>query len=137
MTACPGQIRTTLRCSALDSCAFRELLGVPCAGSPTGHQVHDKQRIPCPERGLPDTEATLDGLGYPDKCFHGSLQPTLEVLMARTVALKDYLSHMIAGLPDAIVQVHKFLLIRLSIIIVPQRTFVLYQSTFLFLPLSI
>ena len=38
-------------------------------------------------------------------CPYGTLLPTLEVLMQRTLAVKDALSTMTAGLPDAIVQV--------------------------------
>lgn len=38
-------------------------------------------------------------------CPYGTLLPTLEVLMQRTLAVKDALSSMTAGLPDAIVQV--------------------------------
>lgn len=38
-------------------------------------------------------------------CPHGTLLPTLEVLMQKTLAVKDLLSRMTAGLPDAIVQV--------------------------------
>ncbi|CAI5670818.1 unnamed protein product [Oreochromis niloticus] len=37
-------------------------------------------------------------------CPYGTLLPTLEVLMQKTQAVKDDLSRMIAGLPDAIVQ---------------------------------
>lgn len=38
-------------------------------------------------------------------CPYGTLLPTLEVLMTRTLAVKDTLSRMTAGLPDAIVLV--------------------------------
>ncbi|XP_070409967.1 uncharacterized protein [Nothobranchius furzeri] len=38
-------------------------------------------------------------------CPYGTLLPTLEVLMQKTQAVKDDLSRMTAGLPDAIVQV--------------------------------
>ncbi|KAL3988985.1 hypothetical protein ACER0C_013303 [Sarotherodon galilaeus] len=37
-------------------------------------------------------------------CPYGTLLPTLEVLMQKTLAVKDDLSRMTAGLPDAIVQ---------------------------------
>ncbi|XP_047242658.1 uncharacterized protein LOC124881166 [Girardinichthys multiradiatus] len=37
-------------------------------------------------------------------CPYGTLLPTLEVLMQKTLAVKDSLSRMTAGLPDAIVQ---------------------------------
>ncbi|XP_067284023.1 uncharacterized protein [Pseudorasbora parva] len=37
-------------------------------------------------------------------CPYGTLLPTLEVLMQKTLAVKDALSRMTAGLPDAIVQ---------------------------------
>ncbi|KAI2647786.1 E3 SUMO-protein ligase ZBED1 [Labeo rohita] len=37
-------------------------------------------------------------------CPYGTLLPTLEVLMQKTLAVKDPLSRMTAGLPDAIVQ---------------------------------
>ncbi|XP_038159718.1 uncharacterized protein LOC119795679 [Cyprinodon tularosa] len=40
-------------------------------------------------------------------CPYGTLLPTLEVLMQRTLAVKDALSTMTAGLPDAIVQAVK------------------------------
>ena len=39
-------------------------------------------------------------------CPYGTLLPTLEVLMQKTLAMKDALSRMTAGLPDAIVQVY-------------------------------
>lgn len=38
-------------------------------------------------------------------CPYGTLLPTLEVLMQKTLDVKDALSSMTAGLPDAIVQV--------------------------------
>ncbi|KAF4117996.1 hypothetical protein G5714_000047 [Onychostoma macrolepis] len=38
-------------------------------------------------------------------CPYGTLLPTLQVLMQKTLAVKDTLSRMTAGLPDAIVQV--------------------------------
>ncbi|ROL55589.1 hypothetical protein DPX16_23606 [Anabarilius grahami] len=42
-----------------------------------------------------------------DDCFYGTLQPTLEILMAKILALKDGLSPMMANLPDLIVQAIK------------------------------
>ncbi|KAK0141109.1 hypothetical protein N1851_021911 [Merluccius polli] len=44
----------------------------------------------------------LDILQGEDTCFYGKLQPTLEVLMAKTLAVKHGLSQMTAGLPDII-----------------------------------
>ncbi|CAB1422172.1 unnamed protein product [Pleuronectes platessa] len=38
-------------------------------------------------------------------CPYGTLLPKLEVLMQKTLAVKDALSRMTAGLPDAMVQV--------------------------------
>ncbi|XP_067289219.1 zinc finger BED domain-containing protein 4-like [Pseudorasbora parva] len=49
----------------------------------------------------------LDILQGEDDCFYGTLQPTLEILMAKIVALKEGLSHMMADLPDLIVQAIK------------------------------
>lgn len=40
-----------------------------------------------------------------DNCSYGALLPTLEVLMAKTLTLKDTLSRMTADLPDVIVKV--------------------------------
>ncbi|KAK1888644.1 putative AC9 transposase [Dissostichus eleginoides] len=45
----------------------------------------------------------LDILQGEDNCYYGSLLPTLEILMSRTLALQTGLSRMTAGLPDAIV----------------------------------
>lgn len=47
----------------------------------------------------------LDILQGEDNCFYGTILPTLEVLMSKTLALKVHLSKMTAGLPDVIVQV--------------------------------
>jgi len=47
--------------------------------------------------------AALDILQGEETCFYGTLQPTLEVLMARTLALQNGLSQMITGLPGIIV----------------------------------
>lgn len=47
----------------------------------------------------------LDILQGEDNCFYDTLLLTWEMLMSKTVALKDCLSQMTAGLPDAIVQV--------------------------------
>ena len=49
--------------------------------------------------------AALDELQGEDKCYYGCLLPALEVLMSKTLARRDGLSRMTAGLPDAIVQV--------------------------------
>ncbi|KAL1250616.1 hypothetical protein QQF64_018412 [Cirrhinus molitorella] len=38
-------------------------------------------------------------------CYYGTLQPTLEILMAKILALKEGLSNLMADLPDLIVQV--------------------------------
>ena len=45
----------------------------------------------------------LDILQGEDTCFYGTLQPTLEVLMAKTIALRNGLSPMTTGLPEVIV----------------------------------
>ena len=47
----------------------------------------------------------LDILQEEDNCYYGTLLPTLEILMAKTLALREGLSRMLALLPDAIVQV--------------------------------
>ena len=50
-------------------------------------------------------------------CPYGTLLPTLEVLMQKTLAVKDALSRTTAGLPDAIVQVCSiFKLVKISCI---------------------
>lgn len=46
----------------------------------------------------------LDILQGEDNCYLGTLLPTLEILMSRTLALQDEL-RMTASLPDVIVQV--------------------------------
>ncbi len=46
----------------------------------------------------------LDILQGEDNCYLGTLLPTLEILMSRTLALRDEL-RMTASLPDVIVQV--------------------------------
>ncbi|XP_035987101.1 uncharacterized protein LOC118560298 [Fundulus heteroclitus] len=45
----------------------------------------------------------LDILQGEETCFYGTLQPTLEVLMAKTLAMQNGLSQMITGLPEIIV----------------------------------
>nr|XP_029138722.1 uncharacterized protein LOC114922126 [Labrus bergylta] len=45
----------------------------------------------------------LDILQGEDTCFYGTLQPTLEVLMAKTLVMKNGLSQMTTGLPEVIV----------------------------------
>uniref|UniRef100_A0A3Q2ECX1 HAT C-terminal dimerisation domain-containing protein n=1 Tax=Cyprinodon variegatus TaxID=28743 RepID=A0A3Q2ECX1_CYPVA len=45
----------------------------------------------------------LDILQGEKTCFYGTLQPTLEVLMAKTLAMQNGLSQMIIGLPKIIV----------------------------------
>lgn len=45
----------------------------------------------------------LDILQGEDTCFYGTLQPTLEVLMAKTLAMKTGLSQTTIGLPEIIV----------------------------------
>lgn len=47
----------------------------------------------------------LDILQGEDHCYYGTILPTLEVLMSKTLALKSGLSAMTSGLPEAIVQV--------------------------------
>ncbi|XP_060770321.1 uncharacterized protein LOC132881637 [Neoarius graeffei] len=49
----------------------------------------------------------LDILQGEDNCYYGSLLPTLEILMTRTLALQNGLSRMTAGLPGVIVQAIK------------------------------
>ncbi|KAI4828960.1 hypothetical protein KUCAC02_023028 [Chaenocephalus aceratus] len=46
----------------------------------------------------------LDILQGEDNCYYGSLLPTLETLMSRTLALQNGLSRMTANLPGVIVQ---------------------------------
>lgn len=62
----------------------------------------------------------LDILQGEDDCFYGTLQPTLEILMAKILALKDGLSPMMADLPDLIVRVIniQYCLINIIIIVV-------------------
>ncbi len=45
----------------------------------------------------------LDILQGENTCFFGTLQPTLEVLMAKTLAMKNGLSPVTTGLPEVIV----------------------------------
>lgn len=47
----------------------------------------------------------LDILQGEDHCYYGTILPTLEVLMSKTLALQSGLSAMTSGLPDAIVKV--------------------------------
>ncbi|XP_060781928.1 uncharacterized protein LOC132889445 [Neoarius graeffei] len=49
----------------------------------------------------------LDILQGEDNCYYGSLLPTLETLMSRTLVLRNGLSRMTAGLPDVIVEAIK------------------------------
>lgn len=50
----------------------------------------------------------LDILQGEEKCFYGTILPTLEALMATTLDLKGSLSQMTSGLPDVIVEVQLF-----------------------------
>lgn len=52
--------------------------------------------------------AALDILQGDDDCYYGTLLPTLEILMLKLLAMKDGLSQMTAGMPEAIVQVNKY-----------------------------
>ena len=47
----------------------------------------------------------LDILQGEENCFYGTILPTLEALMAKTLDLKDSLSRMTSGLLDVIVEV--------------------------------
>lgn len=49
----------------------------------------------------------LDILQGEDNCFYGTVQPTLEALMAKTLGFKGNLSRMTSGLPDVIVEAVK------------------------------
>ena len=49
----------------------------------------------------------LDILQGEDTCFYGTLLPTLEILMAKTLAVKNGLSKMTGELPDIIVKAIK------------------------------
>ena len=49
----------------------------------------------------------LDILQGEDNCFYGTLLPTLEILMAKTLAVKNGLSKMTGELPDIIVKAIK------------------------------
>lgn len=60
----------------------------------------------------------LDILQGENDCFYGTLQPTFEILMAKILALKEGLSHMMADLPDLIVQVINIQYCLLLIIII-------------------
>jgi len=59
----------------------------------------------------------LDILQGEDECFYGILQPTLEILMTKILALKEDLSHMMADLPDLIVQVILFNMVLLLLLL--------------------
>lgn len=50
----------------------------------------------------------LDFLQGEENCFYGTILPTLEALMAKTLDLKDSFSRMTSGLPDVIVEVKLF-----------------------------
>lgn len=62
----------------------------------------------------------LDILQGEDECFYGILQPTLEILMTKILALKEDLSHMMADLPDLIVQVILFNMVLLLLLLLLQ-----------------
>lgn len=57
----------------------------------------------------------LDILQGEENCYYGSLLPTLETLMSRTLALQNGLSRMTADLPGVIVQVSQFLIAYLKV----------------------
>lgn len=57
----------------------------------------------------------LDILQGEENCYYGSLLPTLENLMSRTLALQNGLSRMTADLPGVIVQVSQFLIAYLKV----------------------
>lgn len=85
----------------MDSCLFTHLwikLGVKCFKDKEYQLLHEF----C--TAMKPLTAALDILQ--DDCPYGTLPPTLEVLMQKTLAVKDALSRMTAGLPDAIVQVY-------------------------------
>uniref|UniRef100_A0A8C1BFZ1 Uncharacterized protein n=2 Tax=Cyprinus carpio TaxID=7962 RepID=A0A8C1BFZ1_CYPCA len=53
---------------------------------------------------LKPLSTALDILQGEDHCYYGTILPTLEVLMSKTLALQSGLSAMTSGLPDAIVK---------------------------------
>uniref|UniRef100_A0A671Q8W1 HAT C-terminal dimerisation domain-containing protein n=1 Tax=Sinocyclocheilus anshuiensis TaxID=1608454 RepID=A0A671Q8W1_9TELE len=73
-------------------------LGVKCFNDKEHQLLHEY----C--NAMKPLTAALDIL-QGDNCSYGALLPTLEVLMAKTLTLKDTLSRMTADLPDVIVKV--------------------------------
>jgi len=72
--------------------------------------MHEWQGIPVSQRILFDHETftvALDILQGEDTCFYSTLLPTLEILMAKTHAVKNGLSKMTGELPDIIVKAIK------------------------------
>lgn len=62
-----------------------------------------RQRVPVPAYCTATKPLTVALDILQADCPYGTLLPTLEVLMQRTLTVKDALSSMTAGLPDAIV----------------------------------
>ncbi|KAI9516725.1 hypothetical protein NQZ68_013782 [Dissostichus eleginoides] len=60
-----------------------------------GQPLHSRIRVP--------GRVALDILQGEDTCFYGTLQPTLEVLMGKILAMKTGLSATTTGLPEVIV----------------------------------
>lgn len=70
----------------------------------------------------------LDTLQGEDNCYYGSLLPTLEILMSKTLALQNGLSGTTAGLHNVILQVCLFYRVNLK-----SKSIVLFHVIFIFI----